>query len=251
VFTKEEYLKITEIIQDYPNIVILEDVAYFQYYGDAHKPIPFATITSGNFEKTITFYSAGKMYNVTGIRVGIVVGPEKYVDEMHKIFTTELRLASVFDQMVMKENMISANDLNENNENYYESTRKDIIQRVKTVEKEFTALGMKMVNYEGTYYIILDIENWRGKIKKKYYQKLDDDDKTETRELDKAFCRMLFLEEKIGMIPLSCIYFGKDAPDNFVRVSINRSDEDLKFLIDGCKSLLTLNVEETPKKLVE
>lgn len=76
VFSKEEYKKISEIIKDYPNLIVVEDAAYFLYYDEAFKPIPYAVVNPEDFKRAITFYSNGKMYNITGVRLGISFGPE-------------------------------------------------------------------------------------------------------------------------------------------------------------------------------
>jgi len=68
----------------------------------------------------------------------------------------------------------------------------------------------------------LDIGYYREKVPKKYF--------CNEEHLDKAFCRMMFEETKIGLFPLTGCMVGADVPDSFVRIPINRNYEDLKYL---------------------
>jgi len=237
VFTKEEYQQISEIIKDFPNLVVIEDAVYFLYHNDAHQPIPYAVVNPQDFQRTITFYSGGKMYNITGTRLGIALGPEELLAKVAEIYPLEVQCVPVFEQMVIRENLKSANEKNQHGRDFYEETRKDIVRRGKLIEEEVGKLGIKTAIIEGSYYAIFDVEALREEIDRKYYKRLDKPEES-TPELDKAFCRMLFLEKKIGLIPLSHLYFGGDVPDNLVRVAINRNDDDLKYLLDSLKRLL-------------
>jgi len=236
VFTAEEFTKISEILADFPNVVVIEDCAYWLYYATDDIPVRFSTVKAGNFDRTITFYSAGKMFNVTGLRVGIAVGPNKILKEMIRLFPIELHLSPAFEQMVIKLDIVSANELGQNSLDYYQDTRKDINKRVEKLEKEVKKYHINMVKFEGTYYVVLDVSYWRGKVDEKYYKNLNSDDVT--KEFDKAFCRMMILERKVGLFPLSCLYFGEDVPDNFVRVTLNRNDEDLEYLFESFEKVL-------------
>jgi aspartate/methionine/tyrosine aminotransferase len=68
------------MLEEFPNAIVLEDRAYWLYYEDEIVPIPFASINPDNFEKSIAFYSCGKMFNTTGLRIGVGIGPKKLLD---------------------------------------------------------------------------------------------------------------------------------------------------------------------------
>ena len=83
IFTKEEYEAIQELLIPFPNIIVLEDCAYFQYHSPRTPISYFSTINDCQmFDRTLTFFSAGKSFNVTGLRVGIVVGDEKLLEKL-------------------------------------------------------------------------------------------------------------------------------------------------------------------------
>jgi len=237
VFTQEEYAKISEIIADFPYIQVVEDRAYCFYHEDNNIPTPFCIAKAGNFERTITFYSAGKMYNARGLRFGIVVGPRQFIKDSKQFYSVGAHWVSAFEQLVVKRDLVNANKVYGDSASFYEFARKDINRRIEALEKEVKKYHINLVKFEGTYYAVLDISYWRGKIDENYYKNLDTGVLSE--ELDKAFCRMMMLEKKIGFLPLSCMYYGKDLPDNFVRVSMNINNEDLKYLFDSLEGLLS------------
>ena len=239
VYTAEEYKKISEIIKDFPDLWVIEDSAYFLYHDDTHKPIPYPIVNPQDFNRTLTIYSGGKMYNVTGLRCGIIVGPAEFMGRLILTSVLESQLATVFEQSIIREDVVSANEVYRNGKDFYEETRQDIVQRGKRVAEELEKLGLKVAPVEGSYYLVAYLESLRGKIDEKYYKKLDEKEE-ETPELDKAFCRMLFSERKVGVMPMSQLYFGENIPDNLVRIAVNRNDEQLDLFISSCKDLIKL-----------
>jgi len=239
VYTAEEYKKISEIIKDFPDLHVIEDSAYWLYYDDKHQPIPYAVVNPQDFNRTLSVYSGGKMYNVTGLRNGIIIGQPEFFGKLTLNSILESQIPNVFEQIVIKENMATANEPYRNEKSFYEETRKDIVKRGHRVAEELTKLGLKVATVEGSYYLVAYLESLRGKLDKKYYKKLDEKEK-ETPELDKAFCRMLFLEREVGLMPMSQLYFGENIPDNLVRIAVNRSDADLDLFLNACKDLVKL-----------
>ncbi len=75
VWSKQQYETLSKIIQDYPNLIVFEDSAYFLYHNDQNPYVPFGSLSQQNFDRSITFYSAGKMLNITGTRLGIIFIP--------------------------------------------------------------------------------------------------------------------------------------------------------------------------------
>lgn len=78
VFTRKELETITEILEDFPHIVVFSDEVYEFLTFDEREHVYFATI-GDNFKKTISIYSGGKLLSCTGWKVGWVIGPEYIV----------------------------------------------------------------------------------------------------------------------------------------------------------------------------
>jgi kynurenine aminotransferase len=74
VFTVEEMNKISEILKEYPKIVVISDEVYDFLVFDDTKFVRYATL-GDNYAKTITVWSGGKLFNVTGWKCGWAIGP--------------------------------------------------------------------------------------------------------------------------------------------------------------------------------
>lgn len=75
MFTREELEFISQVLEQFPQVLVLSDDVYEFLTFDHNEFVGFATIGS-NFNRTITTYSGGKLFNATGWKVGWAVGPE-------------------------------------------------------------------------------------------------------------------------------------------------------------------------------
>ena len=75
VFTRSEIMKIREILLKWPNVVVLADEVYDNFIYDDNEFIRFASIPD-MWERTISVISAGKLFSITGWRIGYGIGPE-------------------------------------------------------------------------------------------------------------------------------------------------------------------------------
>jgi aspartate/methionine/tyrosine aminotransferase len=71
-------MEISEVLQDFPNVVVLADEVYDFLTFDSHEHVSFATL-GDNWHKTITIYSGGKLMNATGWKVGWSIGPANII----------------------------------------------------------------------------------------------------------------------------------------------------------------------------
>ena len=77
-FTREEQETLTEILKDFPHVVVIADEVYDFLTFDNKEHVRFATI-GDNWNRTITMYSGGKLLNCTGWKVGWSIGPQKLI----------------------------------------------------------------------------------------------------------------------------------------------------------------------------
>ena len=75
LFTRDEIAKMSAILDKHPQINVVSDDVYYFLPFDGRKYESFANFSQSNFEKTITVYSAGKMLNCTGWKIGWSIGP--------------------------------------------------------------------------------------------------------------------------------------------------------------------------------
>jgi aspartate/methionine/tyrosine aminotransferase len=106
LFTKDELYRLTDILQKHPQIVVVSDDVYYHLAYDGREHTFFANI-GDNYQRTLTVFSAGKLMNCTGWKVGWIIGPPdlvKHVSNVHE--------ASVFNLNVPGQVAI-ANSLDE------------------------------------------------------------------------------------------------------------------------------------------
>ena len=69
---------IAEILKEFPNVIVLSDEVYDFLTFDGQPFVPYASI-GDNFNKTVTVYSGGKLFNATGWKCGWAIGPQNLI----------------------------------------------------------------------------------------------------------------------------------------------------------------------------
>lgn len=237
-YSREDYEKITKIIEKFPNLKVLEDAAYFPYLCDGIKPTYFSEINK-NYDRTFTIFSGGKIFDVTGLRCGWAIGPKILMNELHIHNLYEMGFPPTFEQLVIAKNLISSFNPYEGSKNFWEYVAKDSDYRFELISKALKNYPkIKLVKPMGTYYCIADISEYRNIIPKEFYFKINSENvkKETTPELDKAFCRML-ISEKIGFMPMSATQNSINKLDYIVRISINRTERDFEIISKGLENI--------------
>ena len=91
---------ISEILDEFPEVVTLSDEVYDFLTFDGRKHIPFATV-GNNWERTVSIYSGGKLFNATGWKVGWTIAPERLIHLGGVIANTTFYCFSVPGQEAM------------------------------------------------------------------------------------------------------------------------------------------------------
>ena len=74
VFTVEEMTQISEILKEFPQVMVISDEVYDFLTFDDTKFVPFSSV-GDNFNRTVTVWSGGKLFNATGWKCGWGIGP--------------------------------------------------------------------------------------------------------------------------------------------------------------------------------
>lgn len=188
VFDRTELEALASVLRDSSAVAICDEV-YEHLVFDGKPHIPLASLP-GMQERCLRVGSAGKMFSLTGWKVGWVTGPKELtraVANAHQFvtFTTspalQLGIAYALDrEMDFTLNLTKALQAN-----------RDLLRT--GVEM----LGFRPLACEGSYFLTADI---RGL----------------TNESDLAFCERLVREAGVALIPLSPFFSG-GKPDNLVR----------------------------------
>jgi len=186
--SREELDALARVVNGTDIVVICGEVyEHLVYDGKPH--IPFATLP-GMRQRTLKIGSAGKIFSLTGWKVGWVMGPRELVSVVTKAhqfltFTTSPALQTGVAYGLTHEMDYS-------------------IQLTQRMQKNrdvlaagLTRLGFEVQPCEGTYFLTAGISKL-------------------TNEKDFAFCERLIREAGVALIPLSA-FFNSGTPDTYVR----------------------------------
>jgi N-succinyldiaminopimelate aminotransferase len=211
VFDAAELDALARVVRD-TNIVVICDEVYEHLVFDG-KTTPPLIARPGMAERCVRIGSAGKMFSLTGWKVGWVTGPRALVEIVTKAhqfltFTTPTAL-----QLGVAYGLEHAIDFT------LDLTRELQAKRDK-LAAGIAALGFEVLPCEGTYFLTANI---RGL----------------TNEPDTAFCERLVKEAGVALIPLS-VFFSDGSPDTMVRFAFCKKhaviDEALARLAKHFKS---------------
>ena len=188
VFDHEELETLARVLRD-TNVVAICDEVYEHLVFDGKPHIPLASLP-GMAERCLRIGSSGKMFSLTGWKVGWVSGPTdlvRVVANAHQFitFTTSPAL-----QLGIAHGLEHEMDFTLNLTKTLQANR-DVLRA--GIEK----LGFQPLACEGSYFLTADI---RGL----------------TNEGDLAFCERLVREAGVALIPLSP-FFTSGNPNHFVR----------------------------------
>ncbi len=188
VFSHEELEALAWAVQKTDAVVICDEVyEHLTYDGRPH--IPLSTLP-GMRERVVRVGSAGKIFSLTGWKVGWVMGPGALVEVVGKAhqfltFTTPPAL-----QLGVAHGLTHQMDF-----------PLALAARLQA-NRDILATGLGEIGFdvlpcEGTYFLTAGIAGL-------------------TNEKDRAFCERLVREAGVALIPLS-VFFKSGTPDTYVR----------------------------------
>ncbi|MBV9061854.1 MAG: aminotransferase [Alphaproteobacteria bacterium] len=187
-FTRDELQGVSRVLAR-SNAVAVCDEVYEHLIFDRREHIPLITLP-GMAERVVRVGSAGKMFSLTGWKVGWVTGPKALIDVIAKAhqfitFTTppalQLGVAYALEQEM---------DFTLNLTKSLQANRDLLAQRLSHI-------GFEILPCEGSYFLTVGIRSL-------------------TNEGDRAFCERLVREAGVALIPLS-VFFSNGRPDHLVR----------------------------------
>ena len=188
VFSREELEMLARVVCETDAVVICDEVyEHLVFDGLAH--IPLATLP-GMRDRCLRIGSAGKIFSLTGWKVGWVTGPRSLVavaTKAHQFltFTTPPAL-----QLGVAHGLTHEMD-------FPLALTKRLQQNRDVLTVGLIRLGFEVQPCQGTYFLTAGIPKL-------------------TNEKDFAFCERLIREEGVALIPLSA-FFQSGTPDTFVR----------------------------------
>lgn len=206
VFSRDELLALSDLSIKHDLRVICDEV-YEHLTFDGLQHVPLMTLP-GMRARTVRIGSAGKIFSLTGWKVGWIEGPAPLISVIAKAhqfvtFTTPPALQAGVAHGLDHE------------QRFYAALTKDLQAKRDAISDALSQLGVAMLPCQGTYFATGD------------YAPLG------INEDDVSFAKRLTAEGGVATIPLSVFYSG-DAPRTLLRFAFCKSqgtiDEAVKRL---------------------
>jgi aspartate/methionine/tyrosine aminotransferase len=198
IFSNEDLVLLAEFCRKFDAIAISDEVwEHVVFDGVTHQPV---LGLEGMRDRSVKIGSAGKIFSLTGWKVGFVCAAPhimKVLAKSHQFltFTTPPNLQTAVAYGLAKD------------DSYFEDMRKNFARSRDRFTDGLRTLGFDVIPSQGTYFLNIDITP------------LNEPD-------DVAFCRRLVMEHGVAAIPVSAFY-AEGAVKNVVRFCFAKKDSTL------------------------
>ena len=209
IFPDEDLALLADFCVRHDAIALCDEVwEHVVFDGRRHKPL---IAFPGMRERTVKIGSAGKIFNLTGWKVGFVMAAPhimKVLAKAHQFltFTTPPNLQAAVAYGLAKD------------DSYFESMRTDFARARDRLAGGLRDLGFAVIPAEGTYFVNIDIAA------------IGERD-------DVAFCRRLVLDHGVAAIPVSAFYAKGDVK-TVVRFCFAKRDATLDAALERLSGVL-------------
>ena len=196
--SKEDYLKITEVIRKHDLIVLADDIYAELTYGGDHACI---AAIEDMAERTIVINGFSKAFAMTGWRLGYACGPKPVIDAMVKIHQYSMLCAPIMSQVAGVEALRFEM---ETDFKQVKQMQRDYDRRRQLIYEGLKEIGLTCFEPKGAFYIFPNISS--------------------TGMDSETFCEQLIREKRVACVPGTA--FGSGG-ENFIRCSYASSIENI------------------------
>ncbi|WP_405382908.1 pyridoxal phosphate-dependent aminotransferase [Phascolarctobacterium sp.] len=216
VFTEEELLAIGRLALQYDAFVVTDEVYEHMVYAPNHHTC-MASLP-GMYNNTITCNSLSKTYSITGWRLGYVVGPEEVIEACKKVhdFLTVGAASPLQEAAVTGLNFP---------DQYYEDLLALYTEKRKYFLDGLDSIGIKHNVPQGTYFVMIDIQEFLDMPKFKGYTDLE-------------FCEWMI--KNIGLAAVPGSSFFREPVNNLIRLHFAREKSTIDEAIRRLSKLREL-----------
>ena len=216
VFSNDEYLEFSKVLEKYPDIIVISDEIYEHINYDFKTP-SFASIP-GMFDRTITVNGVSKAFAMTGWRIGYLAASKKIAKACNKMQGQITSGANCIAQQAAIKALMEPPSKVQYMVEEFQIRRDLIIKLLNQIE------GFRIDEPpSGAFYVFPDISSFFGKeIKGKKINNSSD------------FAMLLLEVAHVATVPGDA--FGSP---NCLRISYAASREDLESAINRIKSFLS------------
>ena len=204
VYPREDLELLARYCQEFDAVAICDEV-WEHVVFDGREHIPLITIP-GMRERTIKVGSAGKIFSLTGWKIGFVCAAPhllRVIAKVHQFltFTTAPNL-----QVAVAYGLSKPDD-------YFLNMRAELAKSRDRLTAGLESLGFPVLKAQGTYFLTVDLSPLG------------------LNETDEAFCRRITTEYKVAAIPVSAFY-EQNPVTSVVRFCFAKKDATLDTALE-------------------
>ncbi|REC43550.1 methionine aminotransferase [Chryseobacterium sp. 5_R23647] len=203
ILKENDIQELIKIVKD-TNILILSDEVYENIVFDGNKHLSICKYPELK-ERSILVASFGKLFHVTGWKIGYCATPKALTDEFRKVHQFNVFCVNTPLQMALAEYM--KNDEHYNQLSQFFQKKRDFLRQ------GLAQTSFELLNCEGTYFQALK------------YDKISDKN-------DFDFATELTINHKVASIPFSAFYKDK-LNENVIRLCFAKKNETLERAIEN------------------
>src|ERR1041384_4817965 len=204
VYPREDLELLARFCQEFDTVAICDEV-WEHVIFDGREHIPLITIP-GMRDRTIKVGSAGKIFSLTGWKIGFVCAAPPLLRVAAKVhqfltFTTAPNLQAAVAYGLNKP------------DSYFYDMRKELARSRDRLTRGLESIGFPVLKSQGTYFLTVDLSPLG------------------LNETDVEFCKRIVSDYKVAAIPVSAFY-EQDAVTSGVRFCFSKRDETLDTALE-------------------
>ena len=209
-YTKDEILKLSNILKKYKKIYILSDDIYEHITYDNFNFFTIAQVKDLK-ERVLTMNGVSKSYSMTGWRIGYAAGPIEIIKAISKIQSQSTSNPSSISQAAAVEALNGTQDFIKIRADSFKERRDFVVDSLNSIK------GLSCLRPEGAFYVFPSCKKLLGK-------------KTKLKS-DKDFVEKLLEKSEVAVVQGSA--FGLDG---YFRISYATSMDNLKKAMERIKN---------------
>ena len=213
VFSRDELTALAELLKKYPQITVISDEVYEHLVFDEKKHLSIASLP-GMKTRTVTLYSAGKTFSVTGWKIGWAIGPRELIQRMQICQQWVVFSVATPLQAAVAHCLDFAMKPYNGELTYYHWLQKDYDAKRLSLMSHLRCAGFSPLTSEGSFFISVPLtslpDSFSSALPNGYQQWVNEHqisiDVSTLHHPDYNFCRSLTLVHRVAAIPYSAFY---------------------------------------------
>jgi N-succinyldiaminopimelate aminotransferase len=207
VFSIDELNQVAAVALKHDCFILSDEVyEYLIYPGQKH--IPIATLPQMQ-DRTITISSSGKTFGLTGWKIGWTCAPKTVSNAIRMVHQFTTFCVATPLQVAMAKALTEIS-------HYLPSFQKEYLAKRDYFVQSLQSMGLKPYIPQGTYFVLLPIEEL-------------------TKKDDINFCMELIENDKVAAIPPSAFYMSSNEGKRIIRFCFAKKQETLDAAIGNLK----------------